>query len=231
MTDGRKHELKVETIDTLKLYVDKNDEAQSLVLTKLLATNVFGQSISFDQRGQPTKVENSVEIDREYLKSLATTIRIFTLKNDRLTFDELGKITDPALTHFWHDEIDKCAKAYSKLRSGYPLIPKKVEAGELVLPFQRPSGTGAIRVVVDEKTLTNGQIFDTFIYGDLVHVNRGGKRERFESWKQNPHILQMLQDDFVTILIQILCLIGPTAWACKAELIAERLCDSSTVRS
>lgn len=218
--------LKAETIETLTLYVDKNNEIQQLRLTKLLANNTFGSTTIFDKHGQPSKVENKVEIDREDLKSLATTIRIFTLNRDKLTFDELSKIDDPALSAFWYAEIRRFQQDYENLRHGYPIIPKKVQDGKLILPFRGPSGKGPNHLVIDKGTITNGQIYDTFIYGDLVHVNRDGKRERFVSWRDLPNVFQMLQDDFLSYLIELVCMIGRLAWVCNAELTAERLSQS-----
>jgi hypothetical protein len=218
--------LKLETTETLKLYVDKNNEIQQLRLTKLLASNSFGATTRFDKQGQPIKVENKVEIDQEDLKSLATTIRIFTVNRDKLTFDELSKIDDPALSALWYAEVERSQKEYARLRDGYPIIPKKVENGKLILPFRGPQGKGPIRLVIDKNTITNGQIYDTFIYGDLIHVNRDGKREKFVSWRDLPNVFQMLQGDFVSCLIELVCIIGRLAWVCNAELTAERLSES-----
>ena len=118
--------------------------------------------------------------EEESIDAFVLTYRFFIQDNEMISFRNMSKI---------YDEM------------GIAQDKKKVFEGirETINTFLNSNSM----LTIKDKKYTNREIQDIFIYGGLSHANETQKRI-FDSWKKDQLIFEILENEFVWVLVNIL---------------------------
>jgi len=112
--------------------------------------------------------------DYESIKSFVITFRNFILDGDRISIREISKI-------------------YERLPENDPI---KNEFREVRKIFNEFLDSPSI-FQIDEEKITNRKIIDTYIYGDVIHLN---KHDEFKKWIDHNPTRELMYNEIVGIL-------------------------------
>ena len=169
---------KEEIIESLRLFNEKHDKLMSLGFVK----KIFEEKIGFTMS---VKKDAPVDFQRhgpegESIDAFVLTYRFFIQDNEMISFRNMSKIYDEmGITQ------DK-KKAFEGIR-------------ETINTFLNSNSM----LIIKDKKYTNREIQDIFIYGGLSHANETKKRI-FDSWKKDQLIFEILENEFVGVLVNIL---------------------------
>jgi hypothetical protein len=115
--------------------------------------------------------------------AVVSTLRMFVQPQDGISAEQLAELYEAPPV-----EVDPKAKESAR----------KVADG-LKTYFAKPTG-----IVFQGDVLTNGRLFEVFMYGDLAHAN-DDKRAEYEKWMKHPIAAPMMPVFFDEIVGVLLC--------------------------
>ena len=157
-------------IKILHLFNEKVSELLESRFTKSLSGS--GVKITA-KKGGCAKSERAGP-DFEAIKSFAITIRNFMLDRDHISIRNIAQIYEKL------DETDELNTEFSETRSKFNIF----------LDSCSPH-------IYNNKTLTNRQILDIYIYGEVIHLN---KRDEFKKWISTSPLKDLMYNEIVYIL-------------------------------
>ena len=165
---------KEEIIKSLRLFNEKADKLMSLGFTKKIFGEKSGFTLSAKKDGPVVFQRHGPE--GESIDAFVLTYRFFIQDNEKISFHNMSKIYDER-------EITQDKKnTFKNIREN---INNFLNSNSIV------------------KKYTNREIQDIFIYGGLSHANETQKRI-FDSWKKDQLIFEILENEFVWVLVNIL---------------------------
>jgi hypothetical protein len=169
---------KEENIKSLRLFNEKADKLMGLGFSK----KIFGEKSGFTLSA---KKDAHVEFQRhgpeeESIDAFVLTYRFFIQDNEMISFRNMSKIYDKM------GITQDNKKAFECIR-------------ETINTFLNSNSM----LTIKDKKYTNREIQDIFIYGGLSHANETKKRI-FDSWKKDQLIFEILENEFVWVLVNIL---------------------------
>ena len=168
----------------LKAMMEFNEKADKLYnnnFTKKIASEGFGVSFHLE-KDEPLVVDKKFPIDEE-IESFVVTIRIFTLKRDILYTNKFVK------------------NIYSKLPDDCEEKINFIDANNKLEQYLDSSND---IIKIDGEEITRREIFNTFLYGGLVHVKDDVERRRYKMWMEHPMSGPIYESEFVSILTNML---------------------------
>jgi hypothetical protein len=162
-------------------------EAGCLWLTSELSALSFPAKAFHEEAGASVRVEGSnvhiekVGADRESTAAFALTLRLFLQPRDGIEVHQIESLYRvlpiPDEDKYWVTENLKDLDAYL-------------------------DGRDVVEIAVDGVWVTNRIILETFMYGDLAHVNND-KRAIYEKWRAGPMNL-LLESRFEQIVGEVM---------------------------
>jgi len=150
-----------DAVRRLRLFNEKAAELSSLSFaSKAFAPNA-GATLHI--HGSEAVTEK-IGADREATAALVLTLRLFVQSRDNISIKQIQSLYEDL-------PIDDDRKHWVRVNSA---------TLNSIL-----NGTDCVSIAVNGQTLTNRDILDTFMYGDLAHVDRH-KRELFETIQRGP---------------------------------------------
>lgn len=168
-------------LKAMKLFNDKAEKLNNNSFTKKITSEGFGITISA-KKGGPVNVEKRYPTD-ESIEAFVLTLRFFIQDNEASSFGNLADIYSK-LPDYCKEKID-FLNARKELND-YLDLPDK-----------------SLRINENGKTLTNREIYNTFIYGGLAHANKEYQK-KYDEWMANPLLGPILQGEFINIMSNIL---------------------------
>ena len=123
--------------------------------------------------------------DRDSVKAVLLTIRFFCQNNERISLENMDTLIQSLLVA--QDLKDRFTKSRAEFNLHLRSAP--------VVGY--PAGIGAD---------TNGDIFDTFLYGTFAHANPD-KRRTVKAWEQQPYYNDLRSQFDLTLLSFISCVV------------------------
>lgn len=191
-----------EALRRLRLFNRKAAELSKLSFLDKAFHEEAGASVSIE-RGK-VHVEK-IGADRESTAAFALTLRFFLQQRDGI---EIHQIFDLYQDMPISDE-DK----------GWVAVNLKDLDDYL-------DGRDAMKIIVDGVSVTNRMILETFLYGDLAHVN-DEKRDEYERWKAGPMNL-LLESKFEQIVGEVMRFV---CWLAKMNDETIKTLEGSTTRT
>ena len=138
--------------------------------------------------------------NEEARDALLVTLRLFIQDNERISLKNLAKLSaeDSELSSDWN-------RSYASIRG---------EANELL---DESLTLAAQQVGMSD--LTGRELLDTFLYGEIAHMNPD-KRRCYRSWNDLP-VFPFLEFCFSAVITGLLCVIFNAAALAKDELTGQ----------
>lgn len=189
--------MKDKTRETFELFIEKANLLEEKTFVKNSIANGLNLNIQF---GSPRQIKHNIS-DREFIESVVVTVRMFYQDNDRISFRKIASLlSDPSLSQTFIAFFNERRKELNVYLDSF----------------------GEIQGVWDGKELTNRNIFDTFVYGDIAHTNEE-KRAVYLKWKELGTLFILIEYLFVRILMDVVLLIVEVADAMKLELAGKKI--------
>ncbi len=118
--------------------------------------------------------------DEEMVDAVTLTLRMFIQKKEPIS-------------------LRKMATAYDHL----PVSPSLKEQFRQIHEAINEALDSPTYVAFNEVKITNREVQDIFLYGELAHVE-DRKREVFETWRQMPALYCMLLNEFCTVIYRLI---------------------------
>lgn len=169
---------KEEVVKSLRLFNEKADKLMSLGFSK----KIFGEKSGFTLSA---KRDAPVEFQRhgpegESIDAFVLTYRFFIQDNEMISFRNMSKT---------YDEMEITQDKKKDFEGIRETINNFLNSNSML--------------TIKDKKYTNREIQDIFIYGGLSHANETKKRI-FDSWKRDQLIFEILENEFVWVLVNIL---------------------------
>jgi hypothetical protein len=177
MRRSKKKPTTKEAIGKLRLFNEKAQLLRESRFVQMVFTEGSGVTVSYRQ-GQPLRVVRR-GADREALAAFALTFRFFLQKNDGISLKQIERL--------YHSldvpEDDRClvTENWKNLNGFLDSAPELAPNGQAI---------------------TFRNVLETFIYGNLSHVNPG-KEEVYKAWRAGPFAL-VLEGYFEHVLAEVL---------------------------
>ncbi len=184
-----------ETKRALQLYLQRADELEQGGFVKYIREkHPIGINITNQEDG--TSLIEAVGPDNEATIAMIATFRPF-IQQKPISFRSITSLCDdPGLSEDWKTQVTSIRSAVNSYLDSHPNI---IEAPGEPLPTRRV-------------------ILDTFIYGDILHIDDKRKREIYERWQSQDFYFLLLITEFNSILLNICRAIFQIAAITKAEL-------------
>ena len=201
-------------LETLKLF---NEKAETLKGYERFMESIHERKVEFKQSPETAGL-GTITVqgpDNESIAACVLTIRLFIQKKEAIFFQNMKKVYDNLDTSQKNknefnqisDELDRY------LDSGSPLVMSDEEANpEMILANDLNERLAELSNVslTSENRLTNREILDLFIYGDLSHTDKT-KREKLKRILSSSVGAAFAWYIFTGILIQIMICIFAVA--------------------
>lgn len=169
----------------LELFVEKAELLNSRSFTKYVVEHGVGLNMNWSVGGPvQLTVKNP---DAEATDAFVTTFRMFIQNNDKISIENVAKLVDrdSTLSENWKAQvIDVRQKVNAQLDS-----PSMCE------------------LTIDKDGIptrsTCRDIMETFLYGELAHTNEK-KRLLYQTWKQDAFFFQFIENEFKSVLVDVL---------------------------
>ena len=171
-------------LKSMELFIDKAEKLRYNSFTKKITSEGFGITISAKKDGN-VNVKQKFPTN-ESIDAFVLTLRFFIQDNESSSFGNLAKIYSKLPDH--------CKEKKEFLRT------RKELNDYLDLPDK------SLNITENGKTITNNEIFNTFVYGGLAHANVKHKK-KYDEWMTNPLSPlagPILQQEFINIMSNIL---------------------------
>jgi hypothetical protein len=152
-----------EYVEVLNLFNEKADEIKNTSYAKFVSEKRPKTTISKNQ-GEAPKIK-TIEPNTESLQSFVLILRLFLQNNDQISFQNISKVYEKLPNNFQKEK-----KSFSQAR-------KKLNN---ILNTN-------INVKFNNKWPTYGEVLNTFIYGDLAHLNKKN-RNTYKYWKSKEEV-------------------------------------------
>ena len=152
-----------EYVEVLKLFNEKADEIKNTSYAKFVSEKRPKTTISKNQ-GEAPKIK-TIEPNTESLQSFVLILRLFIQNNDQISFQNISKVYEKLPNNFQKEK-----KSFSQAR-------KKLNN---ILSTN-------INVKFNNEWPTYGEVLNTFIYGDLAHLNKKN-RNTYKYWKSKEEV-------------------------------------------
>jgi hypothetical protein len=167
-------------VEVLNLFNEKADQIKNSSYIKYVLEKKPETTISKNQ-GETLKTK-TIEPNDESLKSLVLTLRLFLQKSNQISFQKISKIYEELPNNF-QKEKKLFSQAMGKINDILNTL---------------------INIKFDNKILTYREVFNTFIYGDLAHVDID-KRNTYKDWQSREGgLFALLKIDFHSIAINLI---------------------------
>ena len=165
--------------EVLDLFVESVDELLASKYIMQARAGGVGSSIAF-LKGLGVVMGRSGP-DREYVKAVLLTLRFFNQDNEPTSLRNMNsRVQGLPIDQILKDRFSKARDNFNHHLKHNPAITY-------------PAGIGAD---------TNGDIFDTFLYGEFAHKNPDKKR-RVEAWEKEPYFNNLRSQFDLTLLVFI----------------------------
>ncbi len=184
-----------ETRRALQLYIQRADELEQGGFVKYVREKrPIGINITGQEDG--TSVIDAIGPDNEATKAMIATFRPF-LQQRPISFRSIASLCDdPDLSPDWKAQITSIRTEVNSYLDSAPAI---ISAPGEPMPTRRT-------------------ILDTFIYGDILHIDDDKKREIYERWQSQDFYFLLLITEFNSILLNLSRAILRIAKLSKDEL-------------
>jgi hypothetical protein len=206
-----------ETRDALKLFVEKTQRLRSSRYVRWLLDN-RGTALLLSSKQEGGVTIQPTRPDEDATAAFVLTFRFFVQQNEHSSFLWLANhaLDDPGLSEQWKQGLVRIRGELSAwldrpTHQNKPIVETVTEGG-----IEREH----LVDVVDDVHLTNRDIMEIFLYGDLAHANPG-KKETFDRWKANPIWFSLVQLEFDKVLMGILPAIWHVARLSNQELSSQ----------
>jgi|GEM_PF-3026535 len=136
-----------------------------------------GCSIHWDMQNQGISTELRGP-DDEAIKACCNDLRKFIQKNDSLRIEKLIPVyTSPLIEVAERDDFNTSIGWYYDFK-------------------ERPA---SMKITINEKRLTNKDIFEAFLYGKFSHRSKGTK-DIHDAWEKQEPLYTLLKNEFIVIL-------------------------------
>lgn len=169
--------LTLNDLKTLNLFNEKVDRLEKNSFVKHIFSQKTGVTIS-SKKNEEVKIEKRFP-EKESIESFVLTLRYFIQDNEKISFRNIGKIYDKLPDN--NQKKDFFQDARNKLNNFLDTPDNQLSIKE------------------NDRVLTNREIFDTIIYGELAHTNEN-KREIYKRWMKNPILASIIENEFNVIL-------------------------------
>ncbi|MBC7877463.1 MAG: hypothetical protein H7Y59_09865 [Anaerolineales bacterium] len=174
-------------ISALELFNEKASKLTNSAFIKSLTDKDKGIKIGYNTIGEnkfsPIVMQKGHSNDE--LDAFILTYRFFIQNNEASSFNNIAEIyNDPNL----HKMYKTCFQA------------ARTELTNLLNSLNK------FGIEIDNRKLSNIEILDTYIYGELAHAN-SAKREKFQSWIKDEVVASLLTASLCFCLIEILNII------------------------
>lgn len=159
-------------IGSLNLFNEKAKRLDELSFTRQLTEPSSGITFSWKE-GNPLTIERLGPND-EAIEAFVLTLRFFIQDNEKIS---LGNF----------------AKLYTSLPIELEIIENFNKARDALNDFLDNQKSF---LSINNRQYTFREIFEVFMWGGLAHANVQNK-EIFDSWRRNPFIFTILQNEFV----------------------------------
>ena len=131
------------------------------------------------------------------LDAIVLTLRMFTQPNESFSFQNIhGLLRDNDLSNEFRQGLISIRRAY----------------------FDYLNSHSEYTVELFEGHPTRGEIFQTVLYGNLVHINDANTVQRFQNWSRDEIRASLLIQEFTSITLQILAFIKQLTSISESEL-------------
>lgn len=187
--------MKQETIKAFELFVEKTEKLKSYDFYKFPKRVRFNWS--WNQGKEKIVITGPRNQDRD---GFLLTYRFFLDQNEHCSFKWLAEhaVKDSGLSDNWKIEFGKLRNDLNNYLDSFPSIK--------VISADYP------------KPMTNRNIKDLFLYGDLSHAKSLEKTEKYEQLMSNEATKGLLNSQFIDILIITFNMIIKVSDLCKSEL-------------
>lgn len=168
-------------LKAMKLFNDKTEKLNNNTFTKKITSEGFGITFSA-KKDEAVHVEKRFPTD-ESIEAFLLTLRFFIQDNEASSIRNLDKI-------------------YSKLPD-YRKEKSDFQTARKQLNDYLDSPDKSLNINENGKILTNIEIFNIFLYGELAHANEEFEK-KYNEWKANPLLYPLLQGEFINIMSNIL---------------------------
>lgn len=190
--------LQQQTIDRMKLFVEKANKLASSRFVQYINDNNKGIHVFWQEGGQ-TSIDWDAP-DEEAVAALVLTLRFFIQDNEPISLRSMQNIlNDPEISYFWRGQYNVLR---DKLNEYLQSPPRQMNVG----------WQGHI--------FTCWETVDIVVYGGLAHANQR-KRRIFEELKTDQFFFPMFEFNFINTLNEIVNTVGYIAMLCERELKGE----------
>jgi len=162
-------------LEALRLFNTKVEKLQQLSFTKTLLDKPYGLTLSWSaERGRLETTRHGPH--HESIDAFVLTIRLFRQDNDVISVRNIASI-------------------YNRL----PVSTRLRDAFAMHRTNLNQYLDDHSWISINGQTLSRRDIFETFLYGNLSHLDEA-KRELFRQWEQVPPLVPMLENEFVSVL-------------------------------
>lgn len=167
---------KSEAVGALKLFNEKVDKLIDSRFIKHIQEK--GLNVSFNVSASAgVKIDDTIP-DQEAIDAFVLTIRFFIQDNESSSLRNMAKL---------YDRISLPLDLKDNFNSAKEKLNKFLDE------------QSAINIRLKDKSLTNREIFDTFIYGGLAHADKA-KKSNFDAWMQHEDLAKLITAIFSSIL-------------------------------
>jgi hypothetical protein len=166
-------------IHSLKLFDEKADKLERLSFVETVFKYTSGVSIKINKRedGLYDLIQERTGPLDEAIDAFVLTFRFFIQDNEPISFRNLADLYERA-------PIDK------RLKDDFSSLREQINS--------YLDSNSALRITINEETLTHRKILETIIYGGLSHANFE-KKKKYDFWMKT-HLRAMIENDFVCSL-------------------------------
>src|SRR5438477_4715519 len=170
-------------VKTIQLFNDKANKLESLEFVRAVRANKFGYTISGSADGS-YKIERHGP-SNEAVDAFVLTYRFFVQDNESISIRRLGAL-------------------YESLPIDSPWKQGAQNTRQKLNEFL----DGPTPIIVANHRITQRELHDTFLYGDLAHSNEQ-KAAQLADWAKRDGLIPILQAEFIWILADVS---GAIAW-------------------
>jgi hypothetical protein len=180
MANSRPPKTVGEAVQRLKLFNERLRTLRGRKFIPMMKEAGFTWTFSQDEAAYETRGP-----DEEARLAVVSTLRMFVQPRDGISIPQIADL-------YLSLPVELDPKAKESAQSA---------ANSLQEYFAKPTG-----ITIYDDVLTNGRLFEVFMYGDLAHSNED-KRAGYEKWMQHPAaapVLPVFFDEIVGELLRVI---------------------------
>lgn len=121
--------------------------------------------------------------EKDSIDAFLTTFRLFIQGGEPISFRALSKLEDDELSEEWKTNFQKARSDLNNYLAEQPIESNP------------------------PNSITRRELLNTFLHGDIFHVNDLAKRNLFQEWKKSSILYVLLSNEFVITIDYIMQII------------------------